>query len=157
MITRLHLAAVAVAAGLSFAAPAWSAEDHSHSGHAGLSELTLNHGAKWQTDAPLRQGMESILHDFAKALPQIHDGKMSEHGYAELAEKVHHQLEYMFANCKLPAEADAQLHIVLAQVMDGTETMKAGPERMSGAVRIVQALDAYGRHFDHSGWTPLKH
>ncbi len=157
MTIRLRFAAIVLGSGLALAAPAWATEDHSHSGHAGLSELTLNHGAKWETDAPLRKGMDGMRHDVGAALPQIHDGKLPAPGYSELAEKVHGHLEYMFSNCKLPEAADAQLHLVLAEVMGGVDAMKAGPDRTAGAVKIVQALDAYGRHFDHPGWTGLKH
>ncbi len=157
MTTKLPIA-VLLAAALGLSMPLHAAEQHEHDGHAaGLSELTLNHGAKWQTDAPLRKGMDGILHDLAAALPQIHDGKLPETGYAELAEDMHGHLEYMFTNCKLPPAADEQLHLVLAEVMNGAEAMKAGPDRRSGAVRVVQALDAYGKHFDHPGWTGVRH
>lgn len=158
MSLHIRLAIGLVAAGLTFAPAAWAAQEHSHEGGAGsLSELTLNNGAKWQTDAPLRKGMEGIRHDLAAALPRIHDGKLPAEGYGQLAEKVHGHVEYMVGNCKLPPEADAQLHLVLAQMMDGADAMKSGPDRTTGAVKIVQALDAYGRHFDHPAWSSPAH
>lgn len=51
-----------------------SAQDtlqHKHEGHA-ASELSLNQGKKWQTDAPLRQGMQSINLAVQKAVPGFH-------------------------------------------------------------------------------------
>ena len=30
-------------------------------------------------------------------------------------------------------------------------------ERQAGAVTVVKALDAYGKHFDDAGWKPLAH
>ena len=55
----------------------------------------------------------------------------------------------------LPEDADAQLHVVLEQIIDGVAEMKAGRDK--GAVKIVQALDMYGKYFNHTGWKPLPH
>ena len=63
----------------------------------------------------------------------------------------------MVANCKLPEEADIQLHLALAQVMDGINAMKEEVGQEQGAIIIVQALNAYGSHFDHPEWKPLGH
>lgn len=156
MVKRIHLAACIAAAGLFFGIGAWAAEDHSHDGGT-LAELTLDQGAKWQTDTPLRRGMDGIRDDLAAALPQIHDGKLAAEGYRRLAEKVHGHVNFMVENCKLTPEADAQLHLVLAQVMDGADTMADGHDRMAGAVAVVQALEAYGSHFQHPGWTSPRH
>ncbi|MFA7428662.1 MAG: hypothetical protein WCZ23_00740 [Rhodospirillaceae bacterium] len=157
MTAKIHVA-ILFAAALGLSMPVHAAETHKHSGQvSGLSDLTLNHGAKWQTDAPLRKGMNGILHDLTAVLPDIHEGKLSEAGYGALAEKINGHLEYMFVNCKLPPAADEQLHLVLAEAMNGAETMEAGPDRMAGAVGIVQALDAYGTHFDHPGWPGVRH
>ncbi len=67
------------------------------------------------------------------------------------------QIDYVTANCKLPEEADHQLHVVLGQILDGIAVLKADKGRDQGAVKIVQALELYGAHFDHAGWKPLKH
>jgi hypothetical protein len=37
------------------------------------------------------------------------------------------------------------------------EAMKAGSHREEGAVKVVEALNAYGKHFNHPGWKPIKH
>jgi len=60
-------------------------------------------------------------------------------------------------SCKLPEQADHQLHIVLEQILDGIAVMKADQGRDEGVVKIVQALELYGTHFNHTGWKPLKH
>lgn len=153
-MSRNVLACVLVAA-LSVSAPAW-AQSHGHgSGH--LSELKLDAGAKWRTDAPLRKGMDAIRHDVAAALPDIHHGRQSADGFRGLAGKIHQSVEYMMTNCKLPPETDAQLHVVLERVLAGAEAMKDGPDRTAGAVTVVEALSAYGKHFEHPGWKPLEH
>lgn len=44
--------------------------------------------------------------------------------------------------------------IVLGEVMTGISALEAG-EIETGAVSIVQALNAYGEHFEHPGWQAL--
>jgi hypothetical protein len=55
---------------------------------------------------------------------------------------------------------DAQLHLVLAEIMHGSSAMKGqekGVPSQAGAEKIVGALDAYSRHFDHPGLQGLAH
>lgn len=142
------------------AAAAEHKHDHDH-GHGGAKpQLTLDHGKKWPTDASLRQGMMQIRDQVNAAVPAIHSGKMSNAQYDALAKKVNDEVAGIVAACKLPAEADAQLHIVVADLMEGAEMM-AGKEkkakRMNGAVKIIGTLDRYAAHFDHPGWKPIKH
>ncbi|GAO23452.1 hypothetical protein ALISP_3272 [Alicycliphilus sp. B1] len=65
----------------------------------------------------------------------------------------------MVENCKLPPEADAQLHIIVADLMAGAEAAqgKQGEnKRAAGVVQVAKASNAYGRYFDHSGWKAVK-
>jgi hypothetical protein len=146
---------------VSGAAAAEHKHDHDHGPAGGAKpQLTLDHGKKWPTDASLRQGMEQIREQVNAALPAIHAGKMSNAQYDALAKKVNDEVAGIIAACKLPAEADAQLHIVIADLMEGAETM-AGKQkkakRMNGAVKIIGTLDRYAAHFDHPDWKPIKH
>ncbi|WP_146208980.1 hypothetical protein [Azospirillum sp. TSO22-1] len=118
--------------------------------------LTLDHGRKWPTDESLRTGMSGIRTAMAAALEPIHKNTLPAARYGELAAAIETQVERIVKNCKLPDAADAQLHIVLAQIHEGVEGMK-GAERQAGAVKVVTALDAYGKHFDDTGWKPLAH
>lgn len=131
-----------------------AAEPH---GHAGTAEIRLDNGKKWPTDEALRRGMGEIRTAMADALPAIHADKFSRAAFEQLAGRVQGQIDYVTANCKLPEEADHQLHVVLEQILDGIAVMKADTGRAQGAVKIVQALDQYGAHFNHAGWRPLKH
>lgn len=150
------LVALSLAVGLSGAVLA--AAPDGHDGHgAPAMELRLNNGQKWQTDEPLRAGMNGIRAALDAALPLIHKGRYSAAEFSSLAGKVQEQVDYMVANCKLPEEADLQLHVALTQVLDGVNAMKGEGGHEQGAVAIVQALNAYGDHFDHPGWTPLGH
>lgn len=151
---RFTAALLVSALALGATGPTLAAAGHSHD--AGAMTLTLDHGKKWPTDESLRKGMSGIRAAMAAALEPIHKDTLPAARYGELAVAVEAQVERIVKDCKLPDAADAQLHIVLAQIQEGVEGMK-GAERQAGAVTIVKALDAYGKHFDDAGWKPLAH
>lgn len=129
--------ALVLAVALALSAPAFAAEDaHSHGAPAGEAKLVLNQGQKWPTDAPLRQGMESIR-------AAVEQGMKDE----PLAKKVESEVAGIVQNCKLEPEADEQLHIVIAELMAAAEA--------KDNARLAKALNAYGEHFDHAGWKRL--
>ena len=136
--------ALALAFLLAFAGPAAAAgESHEHGHGAAEAKLVLNHGKKWQTDAPLRKGMENIRAVLAtRQKPEA------------MAELVNAEVAYIVQNCKLPEDADAQLHLIIAELLAGAEAMK-GEHAREGAERVTKALDEYGRFFDHPGWRKL--
>jgi hypothetical protein len=117
-------------------------------------ELRLDNGQKWQTDEALRTGMSRIRDAIDAALPLVHADRYGAADFSALADRVQEQVDYVVANCKLPEEADIQLHLALAQVLDGINAMKVGDQEQ-GVAAIVQALNAYGGHFDHPEWKPL--
>jgi hypothetical protein len=156
MFKSIRQAALAAAVALAFAGPAFAAGDaHEHGHGAGAAQLELNHGKKWQTDEPLRQGMASIRGAVARDVKAIHANKATPQQYEALAKKVNAEVAGIVQNCKLPPEADAQLHIVVAELMAGAEAMEGkekGVSRRAGAERVAKALNAYGNYFDHAGW-----
>lgn len=155
MLTTKSLMSGLVAFGLALAPTGViAAEPHSH---AAPAKISLDHGKKWPTDEALRRGMGEIRNAMADALPAIHRDKFSGGEFEKLAGRVQGQIDYVTANCKLPEAADHQLHVVLEQILDGIAAMKADKGRDQGAVKIVQALDLYGAHFNHAGWKKLKH
>ena len=158
---RKILLTTALALCIGLGGVAVAAEPHSHTGAVGgdaTHELQLNHGRRWVTDTVLREGMARIRDAMEAALPRIHAGGMPPAEYEVLADRVRVQVDYMVENCRIPEEADRQLHLVLAQLLDGVEMMKGHDEdRAAGAATIVRALGAYGRVFDHPGWIPLEH
>ena len=156
MSTRKPFAAIALALSLATFSPALAANEHQHDSHgAAAVELTLNNGQKWQTDEALRRGMGEMRNLLATSLDRVHAGRFTPGDYAALADGLQAQVDYVTANCKLPEEADAQLHIVLVEILEALEIMKTGADRPQGALRAVVALEAYGRHFDHPNWTPI--
>lgn len=135
------------------------AHDHDHSHEAvGPAQLTLNNGQKWATDNNLRQGMTRIRDELAADLPAIEAGKATAEQYRALAQKTDDQIAFMFQNCKLDRDADAMLHIILADIIAGADAMKGpdGNEAREGAEKIARALDNYGTYFDHPGWHGAK-
>jgi hypothetical protein len=137
MKSTIKHAALAAALTLAFGAPAFAAGDtHSHEPAGGEAKLVLDHGKKWQTDAPLRQGMENIRSAVAKGVQND-----------ALAKTVETEVAGIVQNCKLEPEADAQLHIVIGELLAATEA--------KDIARVKQTLNAYGEHFDHAGWKRL--
>lgn len=143
--------------------PATAAEhrhDHGHSHGAAPAKLELNNGKKWETDAPLRKGMENIRNSIDAMHHEIHENKLSTAKYGELAKKVNGEVNGIVANCKLEPKADAQLHLVIADILEGVEAMEGKAKkvkRQAGALKVGGALEKYASHFDHPGWQPLKH
>jgi hypothetical protein len=133
------------------------AADHAHEHDAhGAATLKLNNGQKWKTDAPLRQGMASIKAAVQPHLHAIHENTLKAANYQTLAKRTNTQVAFMVENCKLAPDADAQLHLVIAELGAAAEAM-AGKDkaqsRQQGALRLVHALESYGEFFDHPGWS----
>lgn len=148
------LLALALAAGHGNLAYAASSHSHDGSGTAAL-ELTLNNGQKWQTDEPLRDGMGRIRETVETSLALIHGGSYGSGEFSALADSVQSHIDYIAVNCKLPEEADAQLHLALEQMFEGIEALKGTADQEKGILAIVAALNAYGEHFDHPDWKPI--
>ena len=145
-----------VAASLALsAAPAWAADPaHDHDAH-GAATLKLDNGQKWKTDAPLRQGMANIKAAVQPHLPAIHENKLKAATYQTLAKQTNAQSAFIVANCKLAPDADAQLHLVIAELGAAADAMAGKSKALSrqkGALQLLHTLDAYGQFFDHPGW-----
>lgn len=148
------LAALALALALGAGiAPGRAAAQADHAHDAATASLTLNSGAKWQGDANMHRGMDAIRSTMAVNLDAIHNGSLTPQAARAIAADVQAQVDFMVETCVLAPEVDAQLHLVLAQILEGISDLEAGQTR--GAVTIVQALNAYGAHFQHPGWQPL--
>lgn len=156
MFTVKYIAPALFGVALSLAATPGLAESSSHQEHAASElALSLNAGEKWQGDDNMHKGMDAIRNALAGQLVAIHEDRLPVEDYKALAATVMEQTDFMIENCVLEPEVDEQLHSVLGQVIDGASDMEAGSEARAGAVLIVQALNAYGEHFEHPGWQPL--
>jgi len=151
---RTLLATALVAAfALGAGAPAFAADPHQHAAGA-PTKLMLDHGKKWATDEPLRKGMDEIRALMVGKLDAIHKAKLTPAEYKALGAAVEQQVAGIVAQCKLAPEADAMLHLVVADLLAGTDVMqgKAKGQPAQGAHKVVTAANSYGRYFDHPGW-----
>lgn len=158
MTTRIFtLAAIA----LAFPLTVLAASEHSdHSTHkATTHKIELNAGKKWETDESLRKAMSSMRTSIVTTLPNAHAGKVSNAEYDTLAKDLGGQIAYIVENCKLDPKADAQLHILVADIVSGIETVEGkqqNKKRALGVVKVAQALNTYGKYFNHEGFQPIK-
>lgn len=151
---------LSVAALLNASPTLAQAQDHQHShDHGKSAQLTLDNGKKWPTDNNLRQGMGLIRDALSAELPAIHSGKATTEQYRALAKKTNDQIAFIVKNCKMDQKMDAVLHIVLADLIAGSDAMMAknGNDARHGAEKIAKALDDYGTYFDHPGWHEASH
>ena len=131
---------------------------HSHDA-AAPHKLSLNQGRKWATDEPLRAGMGRIRGLVEPQLGAAHAGKLTPAQYRELATQVENEVGGIVANCKLEPKADAMLHLVIADIGAGTDTMAGKDAHVRpafGLVKVAQAVNRYSSHFDHPGFKPIR-
>ena len=154
-LSSFACAVLAAGSTLICAAPARAGEAdehaHMHGGGAAVTQMTLNAGQKWATDAPLREGMAAIRAAFDADHPAIHAGSETDAQYEALAATIEGAVNGIVANCHLPPAADANLHYVIADLLQGASLMRGkepGKSRHDGAALVHGALIAYGRHFD---------
>ena len=133
--------------------------DHHGDGDASsalVSKLVMGKvGRHWPTDTSLRNGMAAFDADHAA----IHAGRQTDAQYDALASTIEHQVQAIVANCKLPPDADAQLHYVVGDLLQAVNLLRGGDparSRHDGARLVHGALNAYGKYFDDPGWAALK-
>ena len=151
--------ALMLAVALSSPLAALAATDAHDHGKSAPHKLELNAGKKWGTDDALRQAMSTIHQTVSQTLPTAHSGKAKVADYEDFGKDVTAQITYIVENCKLDPKADEQLHIIVADMMSGVEAAegKEGEKkRAAGVVKVAQAANAYGKHFDHAGWKAIK-
>lgn len=150
--TTMVLAAALVLGG-GIGLPVGAAEHAHHHGDAGgnAPALSLDAGKRWTTDAPLREAMGRIHDAVSQALPKVHDDSLEAAGYQALAARIDSEVAYMVSHCKLAPEADAQLHLVIADMMAGADIMRGkteGQPPKRGVIRVKKALGLYAEYFD---------
>ena len=148
---------LAVALALSATSPAFSAASHDAHEHHGKPKITLDHGRKWATDDALRQGMGAIRAELAAKLPAIRSRALQPAEYSALGASIEAQVAYIVANCKLPPEADANLHVIVAELVAAADGLKGADAKQArqAALRAMRAANTYGKYFDDPKWRPL--
>ena len=131
-------------------------EDHHHH-DVSEQQIVLNQGEKWPIDESLHIGMSAIKKHITSSLNDIHYDRFSDAQYSQLAVELDAQLAYLFKHCQLPPQADAQLHILLAKVMQGVNEIKQTDDKKQGAILVIQALKTYPKYFNDPAWLSLQH
>jgi len=153
-LTTVAILAATLALG---AAPSVRAQhDQQHEHHhdestAAVAQLTLDGERKWPTDESLRAGMAAIHAAFQADHPAIHAGTQTDAQYEALAGRIESQVNSIVTNCKLPPAADANLHLVITDLLAGVGLMRGedpARTRHDGAALVHGALRAYGKYFD---------
>ena len=135
-------------------APLGGSAQHQHEHEEAASAgLVLEHGAKWATDAPLRKGMERIRELIAVPQATVTAGiVLSPADARQLADGVRHHVDELIQNCKLEPDADAALHVLIADMLKGAAELADGPQLAMGLARIQNAINQYPKYFSHPGW-----
>lgn len=161
-----QLTSIAMAFTLAVVSPCgWAADDMAEHSHQHPSHNPAEHTTTqlapipdrlWETDAPLREGMQRI--DSAAAQPwqayQAH--RLTPDAANALANTIEDNVTFMVNNCKLAPEADATLHGLLGELLAGATEIKANPHAANGMPRIANRLEEYPRYFLHPDWKPLQ-
>src|SRR5690625_2921197 len=135
-ITGLVLSMLTVPA---LATAADNVQSHDH----GVTELRLNDGAKWEIDEPLSQAMNNIRDAVAQDIDAIRANELEGQDYIALSEIVNSEIAYMIENCELEPEADAQLHLIIHDMIDGATAMSEQNNARDGAMTVADSLDDY--------------
>lgn len=158
MLAAAAFAATASGARADTAQEAAHTPSHAHDATA-PARLGLDHGHKWSTDEALRLGMSRIRSLVAPQLAAARAGKLGAEQYATLAGQIEAEIGNIVAQCKLEPQADAMLHLVLADIGAGVDAMAGktpGVRPQRGLVRVAAAVNDYGRYFDHPGFEPIR-
>jgi hypothetical protein len=152
----LLTAAATMAVAIGAAAPSQAApHDHVAAPH----ELAMNHGHKWPTDESLRAGMDRIRGLVATQSEAAHAGRLTPAQYRALATQIESEVGGIVANCKLEPAADAMLHLLIADIVAGTDAMAgkdAATRPAAGVLKVAHAVNRYGSQFDHPGFEPIR-
>ena len=147
----LFIAVLALAAAPALASP------HSHEHQVATPQLTFDQGRKWTTDEPLRRHMGEIRSALAAKSSRILAGRLTDEEARALGAVIEARVAGIVADCKLPPEADANLHLIVADLVQAADILqgrtKQGAQR--GTAIASRATQMYATYFDHPGWTPV--
>ena len=147
---KLRTLALSLAIALPFFAAPWAMAQHEHE-HAATLSAPSEIAERFATDAPLREGM-SRIHKALDALRHYEMGHMPESIAKQQVDDIGSAIDYLFANCKLDAEADSALHAMLVPLLDGVQAFKTNPADTSSVAAMCQAVADYPRRFVDPDW-----
>lgn len=133
-----------------FSGQSYAAENshHSHGDSSSVSKVKAD--KKFIADEALKERMNSILSAMQK-LSKIGSASEKKKKVVTTGSRVESVVQDIFKSCKLAPDADAAIHPILAEILEGASLLKKGDEK-NGHERIHKALLKYGDNFEHSGW-----
>jgi hypothetical protein len=151
-LTALCITLLALGAG----APALAAP-HSHDEHAAPSQLSFDHGRKWATDEPLRRHMGEIGSALAAKSPRILARQLTDEEARLLGAAIELRVAGIVTDCKLPPAADANLHLVVADLVQAADVLQGRTKQppQKGTAIAARATQMYATYFEHPGWKPV--
>ena len=133
--------------------PAIAQHEHDeHASHASPAAVAIP-AQRHATDAPLRDGMARIRVALDE-LSHYEMGHMPQSVAVERVDAIKAATDSIFANCKLPADADAALHSMLIPLLNGIQAFQKDPADTSTVASMRQAVADYPRVFDDPNWQP---
>ncbi|MDX1368856.1 DnrO protein [Pseudomonas sp.] len=126
--------------------------DHQHGANAHLPLPPP--GQKWATDQPLREGMAHIRTAVEQALPTTQT-PIGVTQASELALTIEAEVASMISHCALPEQADATLHGLFGELLQGSEALQANGDPEQAMLRVVTTLNRYPHLFDDPAWQTL--
>lgn len=141
-----------IAVGFALRSHFQHAHSHGNAHDHGATVLALNDGQRWETDEPLRLGMQRIRD--AVAL-QLHEEKATPAQTKALATTVQENVTYMMQNCQLAPAADANLHVIINDLLAGASLLTTEGQTDEGLTQLRHAVETYPHYFNHANWSPL--
>ncbi|MDO5610091.1 MAG: hypothetical protein Q4G62_04830 [Pseudomonadota bacterium] len=108
----------------------------------------------WPSDTPLRTSMEGIADAVNQADRALASGQFDTASATTLAASVDERMQYMFAHCKLPPDADAALHALLTRQSEAAHGVPVDHSTV-GLDAMREVLAQYPDYFDHLDWKPV--
>ncbi|HJV26777.1 MAG TPA: hypothetical protein VJ673_13905 [Aromatoleum sp.] len=152
---RPNLVTIAAIAVVALSATAASAS------RAGSTDLPANNGPVaieaargWRPDERVRIGMD----DIRGAIIAVQSARPDAAQLENLGHKIESRVTPLIACCTGSTAAERHLHMLLAEMADGTDLMRRAANvegRRMGLLKVMQALNLYGVLFQHPGWRPL--
>lgn len=105
---------------------------------------------RFATDAALRKGMSDIR-QAVDLLSHYERGHVPATDASAAAGRVEDGVRYIIANCKLPPDADAELHAIIVPLMQNATALKADPAKTDVIAPMRDALERYAERFEDPG------
>lgn len=135
---------------LIFSGQAFAAENNHHNHKVSSKTKEAKPSKKFVPDEALKERMNSILGAMKELEMQGVVAEKKKH-VVTTGTRLESIVEDIFKTCKLAPEADASIHPILTQILEGASMLKKGDER-NGHEKIHKALLKYEDYFEHSGW-----